>query len=325
MINDYAENNWSVTEISMDKFNLNPGKFCMSFGFDLNPLESSIRKAGIINKPLITSDSKGNIEIVAGYRRILALKRMKISSVFCSDLTGSDKTDFEMMMINIHDNLYARNLNNIEKSMALNRLKSFLKTEKIDSELIRLLEINKRELDTLLKLDSLSESIKSLIMRNAVSLKALEKIMGFQSDRDCQAVLDWIDKIKLNFNQQIQFIEYTGELSRLNKITRRQVLMADEYRQIYDDEKMNNPQKGRKLLNHLRKRLFPDLTRYERIFTQRVNQLKLPGDIKISHSEYFESEGYRLEIEFRDGRSLKRHIEYLQNAEGLEKIGDPWK
>ena len=320
-----AEENWPVVKLSMDRFKFDQGKFCMSFDFDINPLVTSIKKVGIINKPFIISYKGGDVEIVAGYRRILALKELKIEEISCFDLSGSGKTDLDILIMNIHDNLHARKLNNIEKSMALNMLINFSKDKKIDREFISLFEINGRDLETFLKIESLPDALKYSIARNAISLKALETILCFDNEREYLACLEWINKLKLNFNQQLQFIEYISEISRRSKSSVDQVLMGGAFKDIYDDENKNKPQKARKLLNILRGKLFPDLTEYERVFNRRVKKLQLPGNIKISHPKYFESEGYRLEVEFRSGPDLKDCIDHLGNVKGLENIGDPWE
>ncbi|NIR16796.1 MAG: ParB N-terminal domain-containing protein, partial [Desulfobacterales bacterium] len=43
----------------------------------LKPLIRSIEKFGLINSPIVTKDSEGRMEVVAGYRRILALKHLQ--------------------------------------------------------------------------------------------------------------------------------------------------------------------------------------------------------------------------------------------------------
>lgn len=317
--------NWPVVKLSMGRFKLKQGKFCMSYDFDIKPLINSIEEVGIINKPFITSYNGGDVEIVAGYRRILALKELKYKEVSCIDLTGSGKTDLDMLIMNIHDNLHARKLNNIEKSMALNRLLNYSKDNKIGMEFMSLFEINNRESETLLKIEALPDSLKHAIARDSISLKVLETVLGLDNENECLACLEWINKLKLNFNQQLQFIDHIVEISRREKLSIDQVLMDKEYKDIYDDESRNNPQKARKLLNILREKLFPDLTKYEREFQKRVKKLRLPGNIKINHPRYFEAEGYRLEIEFSNGNDLKNSIDHLGRVKGLENVGDPWE
>jgi len=124
------EENQSVVKISMDRFKFNEGKFCLSYDFDVNPLIKSIKEVGIINKPVVRSYRGGDIEIVTGYRRILALKELKLKEVLCIDIAGSGKTDVDMLIMNIHDNLHTRKLNNVEKSMALNRLVKYSRNKR---------------------------------------------------------------------------------------------------------------------------------------------------------------------------------------------------
>jgi len=270
MSNIHSKNSWPTVRLAIERFNLDPGKFCMSFCFGTDSLEYSINKAGIINKPFITADGNGKIEIVAGYRRILALKRLKIVEVSCFDLSDSGKSDFDMLMMNIHDNLHTRRLNYVEKSMAVNRLKGFSRFKELDDDIISLFGMNKRELETVLIIDSLPEFLKYSIARDIICLKSIEKILELNSDMDRMACLEWIDKLKLNYNQQLQFIEFIIDISRLNKAGIHRILLNDDFKKIYDDSKMNNPQKAKALLNLLREKLFPHLTGYEKIFRQRV-------------------------------------------------------
>ena len=323
--NIIKEENRPVVNLSMDRFKFSQGKFCMSFDFDINPLVNSIKEIGIINKPYIISNREGDVEIVAGYRRVLALKELKIKEISCFDLSNSGKTDLDMLIMNIHDNLYIRELNNVEKSMALNRLINLSKDKRIGSKFISLFKISERELETLLKIEFLPEDLKYSIARNSISLKALESSLDFDNEKDCHACLELIDKLKLNFNQQLQFIDYINDISRQKKSTIYRVLREDDFKDIYDDKNKNNPQKARKLLNILREKLFPDLTEYEKTFQRRVKRLQLPENIKISHPRYFESEGYKLEVDFLDGPDLMNSIDRISNSKGIEKIGDPWE
>jgi len=319
------DNDWPIIKLHLAQLSHVPGKFCMSFGFDISLLANSIKKVGLINKPLITKDKKENIEIVTGYRRILALKELNVNEVLCFDLSDSGKTDLDMFMMNIYDNQNTRNFNNVEKSMALNRINDFIKKEKIDDNLISMLEINKRELEIFFKIETLPDSLKYAISDNSISIKALETLLRLDNDKDRMLCVEWINNLKLNYNQQLQFIEYITEISLLMNASIHQTLMDDALKKINEDEKKNTPQKAKALLNKLREKRFPDLTMYEKIFNQRVKKLQLPGNIKIRHPRYFESEGYQLEIDFKDGFDLKNNLDHLINVKGLESVGDPWE
>ena len=52
------------------------GPFSMSYAFDPGPLILSIKNAGLINPPILREDEQGKLDIVAGYRRVEALKSL---------------------------------------------------------------------------------------------------------------------------------------------------------------------------------------------------------------------------------------------------------
>ena len=58
-----------------------PGPYCMSFGFDLDPLIRSIEKCGLLFPPFVAKNESGKMDVVIGFRRILALKSLKWDKV----------------------------------------------------------------------------------------------------------------------------------------------------------------------------------------------------------------------------------------------------
>lgn len=74
----------------------------------------------------------------------------------------------------------------------------------------------------------------------------------------------------------------------------------------------------------LRTRRFPFLTEMEERFKGRIEKLNLPREVRIKHHPFFEEEGYRLEMDFKEGRDLITALRKLSDMDGLEEIGDPW-
>jgi len=94
---------------------------------------------------------------------------------------------------------------------------------------------------------------------------------------------------------------------------------------ILANTSLNLPQKGRAILDLLRRRRYPTLTKMEKAFKKKVSRLHLPGKINIQPPPYFESGEYRLEIRFRHGKELKAHVDHLAGMASLETLNDPWK
>ena len=302
------------------------GPCCMSFGFDLNPLVQSIERVGLINPPLLKRDSQGSITIITGYRRIKALKSLKADRAVCRVLSGDDILPIECLLLNLHDNLAVRKFNDVEKGMVLTRLIPWIKTLEIVEHYMPLLGLpsNKATLSSYLKLEEemgfrAKESIAQgqLSLRNAMMLLNIDSISR-------SSIIDLISNIKLTVNQQRQLIDYTIDLAHIEGTSIPDVLDDKSVKRINSDTRMNNPQKGRALIRHLRMRRYPSVSKAEKEFKKMVSRLSLEKMVRIDHSPSFESPYYRLEVLFKDGPSLREKLENFMR-EDIDILTDPWE
>jgi hypothetical protein len=112
--------------IELSEMDEGPGPYAMSFGFDPGPLCASIREIGLVHPPCMAFDREGRAEIVTGYRRILALKRLEWRKVLCENVSGLLPTPLQRLVFALHENLVSRTFNPVEKAMVLQRLDPFL-------------------------------------------------------------------------------------------------------------------------------------------------------------------------------------------------------
>jgi len=302
----------------------NLGPYSMSFGFDLELLIRSIKQCGLINAPFVTRTRDGRVDVAVGYRRILALKSLQWETVPCVDLSDSGLSTLELLLFNLHDNLTTRKFNEVETGMILKRLTPHVSREEVLDHYMPLLNLpsHASTLDFYLKLEELDVNIKESIVEGALSLKATKLILDIDHEFH-STIYRWISNMKFNFNQQIQFIEYINDISIKENIPIPELMSEEQFVRISEDQKINNPQKTKLVLDLLRSRRFPSLTRTEKAFKATVSRLDLPKGVRVQHPPFFEAPGYRLEILFRDGKDLKDKINSLYRLQDLERIGDP--
>ena len=312
--------------INAKEIDESPGSFTMSFGFDLKPLIMSIERFGLINTPYVVRDSKGKWVPVVGFRRILALKSLQWEKIPGIDLSDAGLSVLDLILLNLHDNLTTRKFNDVEKGMILNRLIPHTTRDEILRHYMPLLNLPSHEssLDLFLKLEALDTSLKQSIAEGTVSLRICKQILDMDHESRL-IVLTWLKKIKFNFNQQIQFIEYIEDISIKEEKSINQILSEKQLVSLFKNKKLNNPQKAKHVLNHFRERCFPRLMESEKIFKKNISRLNLPKDVRIEHPPYFEKSHYSLEILFRNGKELKEKISFLSTLDQLESIGDPWE
>jgi len=104
-----------------------------------------------------------------------------------------------------------------------------------------------------------------------------------------------------------------------------QILDEKQLLKLLENKNLNNPQKAKHVLNHLRYRCFPRLMKSEKTFKKNISRLSLPKDVTIQHPPYFETPYYLLEILFKNGKELKEKIDFLSHLDELNSLEDPWE
>ena len=309
--------------VDVSQIDEHPGACCMSFGFDLNPLERSIARTGLVNMPFVARGDKGRIQVVVGYRRLLALKKLQWKRVRCWDLSHLSLQ--ERVLLNFYDNHATRGFNDVEISMVLSRMLKHFSKEEILREYMPLLGLPSHEetLDRYLALETLEHPIKVALVQKALSFRALRPLLHMDDDTR-QAIIQWMLQFKFNLNQQMQVVEYIIDICENENKKARALLKEDDFGIPVKDVRMNAPQKAKEIVDRLRARCHPALTKAEQVFRNRVSRLGLPHGAVIKHPPFFEDPYYRLEIAFRNGKGLAGKLKVLVGLEGLQNIGDPW-
>jgi ParB family chromosome partitioning protein len=302
-----------------------PGAYTMSYGISLDILCESIRKAGVLNPPLVSRNERGGFDIVSGYRRILALKALGEPKALCKDVTSVLTTPLERFLANFYENLATRKFNDIEKAMILHKLRSYMGEEEILASFMPLLSLPSHgdTFEFYLKLVNLEEGVQKAIAQEEISIKVAKVLVELEKGSR-QALFDWIGILKFNFNQQIKFIEYVQDISMREDRTIHEVLSEESFLKLLENPRWNNPQKAKRVLETLRVRRYPRLAWAQQVVESRISAIPLPLDATIHYDPYFEDAKYHLEIRFRDGKDLRNTIRVLHSLDELDAIPDPW-
>jgi hypothetical protein len=304
-----------------------PGPFCMSFGFELKSLVKSIEKFGLINLPFVKSTSNGKVRVIAGYRRILAAKHLRLNRIPCRDLCYSGVSEFELFIFNLYDNLATRRFNIVEKGMILSRLASHVSTQEIVRHYMPLLDLPTHESTFLFYVNieqQLENEIKKCLAKGDLSLQAAKMLLDLDQDAR-NHIFQLISNLKLNINQQRQIIDCLVDLSHKNNASLSELLKEPTLKEIRSNTGLNTPQKAKAILKFLRTKRFPILVRSEQAFKNKLSRLNLPKGVRISAHQYFEAPHYSLEVLFKNGKELTEKIRFLTRTEGLEGVGNPWE
>ena len=319
--------NYIYKHIELNSIDTEFTPFSFSYGFNISELVDSIQKVGLINPPILKKVKDGFV-LVAGYKRILAVKELGWKKVW-GLILSEDMPSFNCLLINFYDNISTRKLNEVEKAILISKLSNYIKPEQIIKDYFSLLDLPQHMPTYRFYIwiaKSLSNKVKDKLANGEISLKAIRIMYENEiPQEDIEIYADFMSKLKFNFNKQLQLIEYTQDICRKEKITLKQLFGEKEIVNIIESKTLTNPDKVKKILDIFRKRNFPELSRAEDIFKKRVQRLNLPAGVELKAPPYFESPYYRLEISFRNGNELKKKLIEIANIEGIEIVGDPWK
>lgn len=312
-------------QVEISDIDLRTGPFCMSFNFDLEPLKDSIDGFGVLNPPYLLRDSNGNLIVVAGYRRLLAVMELGWPDIVCQILPDN-LPPFDALLLNLNDNLIHRHLNSIEKGMVLRRLTRFLKREEIVANFMPILGIpsNRETLELFSGLEELEETIKISLAMERVSVRVAGLMESLDRD-DRLRINDLFTSLRWSFNQQWEAIHWIIEIAGREGCSPKEVIDEGEIREVLDNDRMNNPQKVKATVKILKTRRFPSLLEAEKSFKKGISTLSLPSGVKVIPPAFFEGIDYKLEIVFAKGGELKENLAVLSHLSGLERITEFWR
>ena len=315
----------SHKNVAVSDIDEKPGPFCMSFGFNLEPLKVSIEKFGLINSPYLLKSPDNHFMVVTGYRRLLAAKELGWIDIHCNVLPDNF-SPFNALLLNLNDNLIHRQLNTIEKVMILQRLTHFITKEEIVANFMPILGIpsNKQQLELFLSIDELEESIKISIAMERLSTKVAGLMRDIEK-KDRLAINNLFTSLKWSFNQQWETMQWMKEIASREGCPMKEILDSKEIKETIKSTTLNKPQQVKAIVNILKSRRFPSLSKAEKSFHKGISNISLPLGVKIIPPPFFEGTDYRLEVTFRKGEDLKKKLDDLRNIPNLKNISDFWK
>ncbi len=314
----------------MDRIDTSPGRSCMSYGFDVAPLINSIAKIGLMNPPLLLlkgegKGGEGEFEVIAGFRRVSALKKLSLKSI-PGRILPFETSSLDCVLINLYDNLCTRDFNTIEKGMILRRLLDLIPHEDVLNIYMPILHLpsHPATLELYVGIEKVFEPLaKTLLATERLSIKTAKLLLDM-NNQDREMFCTYYSAIGFSKNQQAQFVDLISDLSHMENVPMAQMLSARELKDIRDSDQMNNPQKAKALMTLLRKKRSPRLMKANRRFSQWVKKLALPGGVHITPPAFFEDTRYRLDMTFENGNDLMDKLRVLQKKKELATFEDPW-
>jgi ParB-like chromosome segregation protein Spo0J len=298
--------------VPLSAINTNDSYYRITTNTSFEDLGASIDVVGLLNPPFLSRQTSG-YRIVAGFRRINACRNLGWSEIK-SKVMEPDKPDIECIKLAVTDNSFQRTLNLIEISRSVGLIRSVIENDGILLKMAVQLGLpnNLSFLKQAEALFHLPWPIQEGVLSESIPLAMALSLAKLKED-DAVGFAEIFNTLKLSLNKQREILTLAQEIAAREKISIRQLLTEKEIKDLIVADSNDKAEKTRMLRKYLKRRRFPEITRAETAFTQRVKKLKLGSNIQLIPPKNFEGSIYTLQLYFKNLADLKDRKTTLDN------------
>ncbi|MEW6429469.1 MAG: ParB/RepB/Spo0J family partition protein [Thermodesulfobacteriota bacterium] len=267
-------------------------------------LAASVARAGILHPPLLLPRGENVYSVVAGFRRVAAA-RETMAEGWCM-LLGAKTVPEICLQLAMEDIVGQRQPTLLERAVFLDKLGRHLDSAKMTRILASLsIPFSERQRQEAALILALEPPVIEAIHAGRVDDRIVPQLAAMNM-RDRLSVLDIITAFGLSVGNQRKMLAMAMDLSKRQRISVMAVLGQEGVARILDDPKRNPPQKTARFMLWLERQCFPQLAEELRRFRRLREELRLPANITVDHSPFFEKDELTMTIAWPDAESLRR-------------------
>ncbi len=271
----------------------------MSYGPFSRKLYVSINSVGLLQPPLLQGKEDGLFRIICGSRRIAVCRKLGLGPITCQVMSAAIPLETCLRMA-IYDNTAFRNLNPVEKMLALTRMAEHVEQSVLVEELMPLLDLEPSV--KLLKRYMRLQQLEPVILDSLASSKLDERI-GFAltplEQEDRLSLFQLFQELPFSVSLQQEMIETVEDIALRSKITPVEVIDAKEIKECREDHSRPARQRAHDIRRHLQALRSPRLTARKARFAEDVRKLGLPAGVRLVPPPHFEGPRWSVECTFR--------------------------
>jgi ParB-like chromosome segregation protein Spo0J len=293
------------------------------FSYSINPkpdneadetLKRSIERYGLLHPPLVMETVSGPYVIISGRKRLNVLRSLNREETCCLVIPPGFPEN-ELFQMLLEEAQLVRQLTLAEKAIFLQKLAPLVAEEQIIREFLPRLGLapDLFALKQILKLLDLENPILLGLYRGEVA-EAIAPDLVSLSVMDRSILFEIIIALKLSFSNQKKLLHICRELADRENISIAALLDNSEVQAILHHQDANPPQKIKKLMIWLSERYRPRFTAAEKDFSHFITAIRLPKNVSVTHTPFFEDDAVTLAITFRNRKSLQNAWEKIKHA-----------
>ncbi len=269
---------------------------------EVSKLADSIKEMGLIHLPVLRRID-GGYQIICGHRRLSALLHNGADSLEARVYGRDEVSDFDCLMLAYHEN--RERLGDMERARLLIKMKQALNLseEKAIEQILPTLDIapTRKNYDRYLGFASLGEDILEAYYSGKITAEQASLLAEAEPiSRD--VVFEKVLLVyRLNTNE-------TREA--LREIPKAAGVSGKSVEGMIGDIESEIKTRGDKnaFIKTLKRLRYPELSRVEAKYRERVNKLGLPGRVNIAHAPYFEGDYLNITIRVEQEQQLEEAV-----------------
>lgn len=310
--------------IQIEEINIDDETYRISEDLDSKSVLASLKEVGQLNPVLLLDHTPLKI-IVCGFRRIRALKELNESRVMAWILSKDSHGMLRRFELSLWDNLSHRQLNPLENSRLLYKLRNVcnVSEETLVEAYLPLLGLEPHEsvLKSHLRLDGIHSVLRHCLLKNQLTFSSVDMLAAMPYPVQGRIAL-LMNKIRLSASLQRKVLDILAELSAVAGESMDAPLDNPAVQSILVDRDLSPSQKGEKVHEVLYRMKYPELSKALDRFQSGKKALALPGSIRIIPHPFFENEDLRVEFQAANAEHFRELTDALQKAAQSSKLDE---
>ena len=313
---------YKPASISLEDIDVDDTGFKITSRSSVEDILPSITDHGIINPPILLEKIHSYI-IITGFRRINACIHLNIKEIDARIIDTDKTSPLEIVKIAICDNTMQRPLNLVEEAHALNLLSGHINDAKKLSMIAGSLGLpdNETLIGKIKRISNLPQRIQRAVAKGRISLAMALELDAIESEAAVKAVV-LFETLKTGLNKQREIVLNLKEIAKREDITIMDIFNDAAFKSLVHNPDTDVAVKGHEIRTYLKKRRFPEISKAEKQYKDRIKKIKLNSNMKLLPPKFFEGEQFELNLRFKDLADLEHHRSELNRLIGHPEMMD---
>ena len=278
-------------------------------------LKASIARHGILHPPIVREINPVSYTIIAGRKRLLAWRSLAKEQTCNCLIISRQIPEFEIFHILLAEIQLVRQLTMVEKALFLQKIAAVAEEKQIVKEFLPRLNLapDPSVMKQTLRLLELEAPILKSIHQGYVNETVARDFVSLPL-QDRSILFEIIASLRLSLSNQKKLLQISRELASRENKSITALLATPEVHAILHHPDANPPQKTKNLMTWLTRRHKPRSMHAEEEFNRFINEIRLPRNVSVAHTPFFEDDAVTLSITFRNRGFLLQAWEKIKHV-----------